>query len=49
MPIALALVSAGRLRYGQILNATSPLANRQVPVSVRTPLFFDPEGTRLHG
>jgi len=49
MPIALALVSAGRSRHGQILNATSPLANRQVAVSVRSPAFFDPEGTRLHG
>ncbi len=49
MPIALALVSAGRSRHGQILHATSPLANRQVPVSVRSPVFFDPEGTRLHG
>ncbi len=49
MPIALALVSAGRLRHGQILNATSPLANRHVPVTVRSPVFFDPEGTRLHG
>jgi len=49
MPIALALVSAGRSRHGQILNATSPLANRQVAVSVRSPAFFDPEGTQLHG
>jgi sarcosine oxidase subunit alpha len=48
MPIALALVSAGRSRHGQTLVATSPLATRDVSVVVRSPLFFDPEGTRLH-
>jgi len=49
MPIALALVSAGRSRHGQTLVATSPLAKRDVSVVVRSPLFFDPEGARLHG
>ncbi|MCC7047427.1 MAG: sarcosine oxidase subunit alpha family protein [Alphaproteobacteria bacterium] len=49
MPIALALVSAGRDRHGQRLYATSPLAGRIVPVRVRDPHFFDPEGKRLHG
>jgi sarcosine oxidase subunit alpha len=48
-PIALALVSAGRSRHGQTLVATSPLAQRDVAVVVRSPAFFDPEGTRLHG
>ena len=49
MPIALALVSAGRSRHGQALDATSPLAGRRVAVIVRSPVFVDPEGTRLHG
>ena len=49
IPIALALVSAGRSRHGQTLVATSPLARRDVSVVVRSPLFFDPEGARLHG
>lgn len=48
MPIALALVSGGRARHGQQLFAASPLAGRTVPVVVRSPHFFDPEGTRLH-
>jgi sarcosine oxidase subunit alpha len=49
MPIALALVSAGRSRQGQTLVATSPLARRDVEVVVRSPVFFDAEGSRLHG
>ena len=49
MPIALALLSGGRSRHGQVLTATSPLGKRDVSVVVGSPLFFDPEGTRLHG
>jgi glycine cleavage system aminomethyltransferase T len=46
-PIALALVAGGRERYGDRLLASSPLAGRDVPVIVRSPVFFDPDGERL--
>jgi glycine cleavage system aminomethyltransferase T len=46
-PIALALVAGGRERYGDWLLASSPLAGRDVPVIVRSPVFFDPDGERL--
>jgi sarcosine oxidase subunit alpha len=48
MPIALALVAGGRARHGERFYATSPLMGRIVPVLLRSPHFFDPEGTRLH-
>ncbi len=47
-PIGLALVAGGRARYGQQLLATSPLADRHVAVIVQSPVFFDPEGQRIH-
>jgi sarcosine oxidase subunit alpha len=48
MPIGLGLVSAGRSRMGERLIAMAPLFNRRVPVIVSNPVFFDPEGKRLH-
>jgi glycine cleavage system aminomethyltransferase T len=42
-PIALALVAGGCERYGDRLLASSPLAGRDVPVIVRSPVFFDPD------
>jgi heterotetrameric sarcosine oxidase alpha subunit len=48
-PIALALVAGGRSRHGERLVAASPLFGLEVPVIVRSPVFFDPEGARLHG
>jgi sarcosine oxidase subunit alpha len=48
-PIALALVSGGLERKGQTLHATYPLKGETVAVVVTDPVFFDPEGKRLHG
>jgi sarcosine oxidase subunit alpha len=48
MPIALGLVAAGRARHGTQVVAAAPLAGLQIPVVVRSPIFFDPDGTRLH-
>jgi len=48
MPIALGLVAAGRSRHGKRMLAVSPLAGQAVPVVLRSPMFFDPDGTRLH-
>ncbi len=48
MPIALGLVAAGRSRHGKHLVAVSRLAGQEVPVVLRAPTFFDPDGVRLH-
>ncbi len=45
-PIALALVSAGRARRGQILYV--PLADRSIAVRVTEPVFYDSSGSRMH-
>jgi sarcosine oxidase subunit alpha len=45
--IALALVAGGRARLGQTLHIAMPAGD--VPVQVCSPVFHDPEGTRLHG
>ncbi|QRG08416.1 sarcosine oxidase subunit alpha family protein [Xanthobacter dioxanivorans] len=45
--IALALVSGGRGRMGEVLHATTPTGF--AAVRVVPPVFFDPEGTRVHG
>ncbi|MEP6679333.1 MAG: glycine cleavage T C-terminal barrel domain-containing protein, partial [Betaproteobacteria bacterium] len=47
--IALALVSNGRARHGEILWAVSPLADAKVRVKVGPPCFIDPDGARLRG
>jgi sarcosine oxidase subunit alpha len=46
-PIALALIAAGRKRTGEILLV--PMPDRSVAVEVVAPIFYDPEGQRLHG
>ncbi len=48
MPIGLGLVAGGRARHGERLSAVSPLAGESVPVVVRSPMFVDPQGERLH-
>jgi sarcosine oxidase subunit alpha len=48
IPIGLALVSAGRARHRERLFAVSPLMGRQVEIEIRSPVFFDPDGERLH-
>ena len=45
--IALALIAGGRARTGQ--NLYVPMPGGDVPVTVTAPLFYDAEGTRLHG
>ena len=44
--IALALLADGRTRTGQHLFA--PMADRAIGVQVVSPVFHDPQGTRLH-
>ena len=45
--IALALVAGGRERSGQTLHATT--RDGFAPVKVVPPVFFDPDGRRVHG
>jgi sarcosine oxidase subunit alpha len=45
-PIALGLVAAGRSRLGQMLHV--PMHGRDVPVTVTSPVFYDPKGERIH-
>ena len=45
--IALALVAGGRARTGQTLYV--PMPHGDIPVTVTAPVFYDAEGTRLHG
>ncbi|MEO8133400.1 MAG: sarcosine oxidase subunit alpha family protein [Betaproteobacteria bacterium] len=46
-PIALALLSGGVARAGEVLVAASPLIGLAVRVRVVLPAFYDPEGVRL--
>ena len=45
--IALALVAGGRARMGQTLSV--PDSDGEVPVTVSSPVFYDPKGERLNG
>jgi len=45
--IALAMLSGGRSRIGGTVYATMP--GGDIPVTVTSPVFYDPEGKRLHG
>ncbi|MBV8804631.1 MAG: hypothetical protein JO042_06280 [Sinobacteraceae bacterium] len=45
--IALAMVSGGRARTGQTLYVSMP--GGDIPVQVTSPVFYDPQGSRLHG
>ena len=44
--IAMGLVAGGRARVGQTLYV--PVPGGDVPVQVTSPVFYDPEGRRLH-
>jgi sarcosine oxidase subunit alpha len=44
--IALGLVAGGRARVGQTLYV--PVPGGDIPVRVASPVFYDPEGRRLH-
>jgi sarcosine oxidase subunit alpha len=46
-PIALALIAAGRSRFGQTLYV--PMPDRELEVEVTAPVFYDAEGQRIHG
>jgi sarcosine oxidase subunit alpha len=48
-PIALALLSGGRARHGEVLHACAPLADARVAVRVTGPVFYDADGKRLRG
>jgi sarcosine oxidase subunit alpha len=45
--IALAMVKGGAARTGETLYVAMP--GRTIPVEVTSPVFYDPEGARLHG
>jgi sarcosine oxidase subunit alpha len=45
--IALALLSGGRARTGEMLSVAMPEGD--IPVQVTSPVFYDPQGSRLHG
>jgi sarcosine oxidase subunit alpha len=45
--VALALVSDGRARYGEVLSATTPTGFTKVRVT--PPVFLDPKGVRVNG
>jgi len=45
--VALAMVAGGRAREGATLYV--PMPTGEIPVTVTRPVFYDPEGARLHG
>jgi len=45
--IALAMVAGGRALAGQTLYV--PMPGGDIPVTVTTPVFYDPQGARLNG
>jgi methylglutamate dehydrogenase subunit C len=47
--IGLGLLMQGAKRLGERILAHSPVRGGDVEVEVVSPVFFDPEGTRLHG
>jgi sarcosine oxidase, subunit alpha len=46
-PIALAMVAGGRARFGQTLYV--PMPQGDVEIEVTSPVFYDPEGSRING
>ncbi|MCA1414255.1 sarcosine oxidase subunit alpha family protein [Bradyrhizobium sp. NBAIM20] len=47
--IALALLTRGRERVGQILRVVDPLRGADFEAEICSPVFYDPEGARLRG
>jgi sarcosine oxidase subunit alpha len=45
--IALALLTSGRSRLGETLYVAMP--DGDIPVQVASPVFYDPQGSRLNG
>jgi glycine cleavage system aminomethyltransferase T len=46
--IGLGVIAYGRQRIGERLRAYDPVRNGDVEVEICNPVFFDPEGARLH-
>jgi sarcosine oxidase subunit alpha len=47
--IGLGLIAGGAKRHGERVRAVDPLRGSDVEVEIASPVFFDPEGKRLHG
>jgi sarcosine oxidase subunit alpha len=47
--IGLGMIARGPQRSGERVRACDPVRNGDVEVEICNPVFFDPEGTRLHG
>ncbi len=47
--IGLGLIKNGLARIGEVVRAYDPIRGRDTEVEIVSPIFFDPEGTRLHG
>ncbi|UPJ79380.1 sarcosine oxidase subunit alpha family protein [Bradyrhizobium sp. 183] len=47
--IGLGFLKNGPDRIGERIRAVDPVRNGEVEVEICSPVFFDPEGTRLHG
>ncbi|WP_407185325.1 sarcosine oxidase subunit alpha family protein [Bradyrhizobium centrosematis] len=47
--IGLGLIRNGPARIGKFVRAYDPVRNRDTEVQIVSPVFFDPQGTRLHG
>ena len=47
--LALAFVTGGDQRYGEVVRAADILRGHDTEVEITSPHFFDPEGRRLHG
>jgi len=47
--IALALVTRGPDRLGEVIRVVDPLRKAEIAAEIVPPVFVDPEGTRLHG
>lgn len=47
--IALGMLESGDTRHGELIEAWDPLGEKSLPVKVVPPVFFDPNGERLHG
>jgi sarcosine oxidase subunit alpha len=47
--IGLGLLKHGLARHGSVLRAYDPIRDQDVEVEACAPVFFDPEGARLHG
>jgi sarcosine oxidase subunit alpha len=48
-PIALALITSGRERFGETVTMPLTLEGRVVKAEIVSPVFYDPKGERLNG